>query len=434
MNLQSLRDGIILKDGIKYFDFTASGLAHKSVEEEILRILQTYSNVHSEVSTNAKITNDYYENAREKLKNLLGLNDNFYLIPTGYGSTGAIKRFQELLGIYIPPMSKERLKLNIDKKNLPLVIVSAYEHHSNELSFREGLCEVVRVPLDENLEFDFNALENILEQNKGREIIASICMASNITGVISDYKRIYKLIKSYGGILALDCSSYAPYYNADCNYFDAIFISSHKLLGGVGACGILGIKKELCISKKPTFASGGTVLYVDRKNQIYKDSIEAIEDCGTPAIIGLIRAYLAFRLRNDIGFDEIERIEKELDEYFLQKFLKLDNVEIYGNLNLKRLPIYSFNIKGINAYDFSAILSQRYEIQTRAGCACVGPYAHDLMKKEDGLNDEMQKPAFVRLGLHYTHTFDDIDYLISALKSLIKKRDKIIANPGRYKC
>ncbi|OCR95371.1 aminotransferase, partial [Campylobacter fetus subsp. testudinum] len=81
---------------------------------------------------------------------LLEISDDFYLLPCGFGSTAAIKKFQEIMGIFIPPATKAvlgNLNLNIDKNNLPLVIVSPYEHHSNEVSFRSGLCEIYRVPL-----------------------------------------------------------------------------------------------------------------------------------------------------------------------------------------------------------------------------------------------------------------------------------------------
>ena len=56
--------------------------------------------------------------------------------------TGAIKKFQELMGIYIPPRTLKRFTCK--PENLPVVFVGPYEHHSNELSFREGLCEVIR--------------------------------------------------------------------------------------------------------------------------------------------------------------------------------------------------------------------------------------------------------------------------------------------------
>ncbi len=430
------KEDIILKEGVFYFDWTASGLAYRPIENEILRILKTYANTHSEASEHARITSEYYEKAKIGLKNLLELDDKFYLFACGFGATAAIKKFQELMGIYIPPMSREFLKLDIKSlENLPLVLVSPYEHHSNEISYRAGLCEVKRIPLDEKGEIDFNALTQILSKNRDRKIIASFSVASNITGVLTDYKKLYLIIKAFGGIVALDAASVASHMQIDPGFYDALFISPHKLLGGVGSSGILIMKKELCVSDEPTFAAGGTVRYVDRKTQIYKIDKEKLEDAGTPGIIELIRSYLAFKLRNDIGLENIEKKELELKEYFLEKILRLEDVILYAKDVENKLPIFSFNVKGFDPYTFSTLLSQKYNVETRAGCACAGPYGHDLMNMDDGRDFlEDGKPGFVRVSINYTHEKDDIDYLISAIKAVIKLREKVKMTGGKHLC
>ena len=430
------KEDIILKEGVFYFDWTASGLAYRPIENEILRILKTYANTHSEASEHARITSEYYEKAKIGLKNLLELDDKFYLFACGFGATAAIKKFQELMGIYIPPMSREFLKLDIKSlENLPLVLVSPYEHHSNEISYRAGLCEVKRIPLDEKGEIDFNALTQILSKNRDRKIIASFSVASNITGVLTDYKKLYLIVKAFGGIVALDAASVASHMQIDPGFYDVLFISPHKLLGGVGSSGILIMKKELCVSDEPTFAAGGTVRYVDRKTQIYKIDKEKLEDAGTPGITELIRSYLAFKLRNDIGLENIEKKELELKEYFLEKILRLEDVILYAKDVENKLPIFSFNIKGFDPYTFSTLLSQKYNVETRAGCACAGPYGHDLMNMDDGRNFlEEGKPGFVRVSINYTHEKDDIDYLISAIKAVIKLREKVKMTGGKHLC
>ena len=430
------KEDIILKEGVFYFDWTASGLAYRPIENEILRILKTYANTHSEASEHARITSEYYEKAKIGLKNLLELDDKFYLFACGFGATAAIKKFQELMGIYIPPMSREFLKLDIKSlENLPLVLISPYEHHSNEISYRAGLCEVKRVPLDEKGEIDFSTLTQILSENRDRKIIASFSVASNITGVLTDYKKLYLIIKAFGGIVALDAASVTSHMQIDPGFYDALFISPHKLLGGVGSSGILIMKKELCVSDEPTFAAGGTVRYVDRKTQIYKIDKEKLEDAGTPGITELIRSYLAFKLRNDIGLENIEKKEFELKEYFLEKILKLEDVILYAKDVKNKLPIFSFNIKGFDPYTFSTLLSQKYNVETRAGCACAGPYGHDLMNMDDGRNFlEEGKPGFVRVSINYTHEKDDIDYLISAIKAVIKLREKVKMTGGKHLC
>ncbi|EOI2095434.1 aminotransferase class V-fold PLP-dependent enzyme, partial [Campylobacter coli] len=83
-------------------------------------------------------------------------------------------------------------------------------------------------------------------------------------------------------------------------------ISSHKLIGGIGGSGLLAIKKDLC-GNKPSFAAGGTVGYVSRTSQCYLCNEEALEEGGTPGILQLIRASLAFKIKDSIGIKNIEK-------------------------------------------------------------------------------------------------------------------------------
>lgn len=419
MQIEDLKKDLILKKKTLYFDFAASALALKSVEKEILKILPSYANTHSDSSLNSFKTQMLYENARENIKKSLKLNDDFAVIACGTGSSGAIKKFQELLGIYIPPVVKQRYFGALDKKTLPLVLVGPYEHHSNELSFREGLCECVRTPLNSKGEIDFEFLQSILEKNKKRQIIASFSLASNVTGILSDFKKISKLIRAYKGIVAFDASSFMPYKNIACNFYDALFISSHKFVGGIGGCGLLVIKKNLC-GNKPSFAAGGTVGYVSRTSQNYLCNEEALEEGGTPGILQLIRASLAFKIKDAIGETEIAQNEKILKEYIFERFEAIPNLELYAKNLKKRLAIFSFNIKGISPFDLAHQLSEKFHIETRAGCACAGPYGHDLL----GLRDDEKlnfKPGWLRISPHYTHEKKDVDYFFESLQKSIAK-------------
>ncbi len=421
VSIDEIRKNIILKKGVRYFDYTASGLAYAPIERRIAKYLKTYANTHSESASNALKTQKRYEKARQSLKDALGLDERFYLISAGCGATGAIKKFQEIMGIYLPPMSANRLGEEAVKgANLPLVIVSPYEHHSNEVSLREGLCEVVRIPLSKSGEINFGRLDQLLKINSKREIIGSFSAASNVTGIISDYKKIYVMMKRYGATVAFDAASFSSHDNLDADYFDALFLSPHKLLGGVGSCGLLAIRKELVKSDKPTFAAGGTVSYVSRSSHFFAPSVERTEEGGTQHVMGLIRAALAYRLRNEVGLDVIKSREDELARLFCEGLDKIPEVVSYCPRAVPRLPIFAFNVKGVSPYDFAEALSKDYDVQTRAGCACAGPYGHDLL----GLKDDQkfdQKPGWVRVSLHYSHTQKDIAYLLKAIKKTIKK-------------
>lgn len=421
VSIDEIRKNIILKKGVRYFDYTASGLAYAPIERKIAKYLKTYANTHSESASNALKTQKRYEKARQSLKDALGLDERFYLISAGCGATGAIKKFEEIMGLYLPPMSANRLgEESLKGANLPLVIVSPYEHHSNEVSLREGLCEVVRIPLSKSGEINFGRLDQLLKINSKREIIGSFSAASNVTGIISDYKKIYVMMKRYGATVAFDAASFSSHDNLDADYFDALFLSPHKLLGGVGSCGLLAIKKELVKSDKPTFAAGGTVSYVSRSSHFFAPSVERTEEGGTQHVMGLIRAALAYRLRNEVGLDVIKSREDELARLFCERLDNIPEVVSYCPRGVPRLPIFAFNVKGVSPYDFAEALSEDYGVQTRAGCACAGPYGHDLL----GLKDDQkfdQKPGWVRVSLHYSHTPKDVAYLLKAIKKTIKK-------------
>ncbi len=414
--MKEIRKNIIRAKKILYFDYTASGQAYRPIENEILEVLKTYANTHSEVATSAVQTSSYYAKARAELKKALDIDERFYLLPCGNGATGAIKKFQELMGIYIPPMSLKRFTCK--PKTVPIVFIGPYEHHSNELSFREGLCDVVRIPLDSDEKIDMVFLEKELQKHRNREIIASFSVASNVTGILSDYKSLYTLIKRYGGILCLDAAAASPYINIDCNYYDALFLSPHKLLGGVGACGLLVINKALCTETKPTFAGGGTVGYVSRSSHHFLTDIEQIEDAGTPGIVQFIRASLAYKLRNAIGFERIHALEEELKFYFGMRVRALEGVKLYCKFSQEKLPIFSLNFEGVSPYAMSKYISEHYHIQTRAGCSCAGPYGHDLLELEDNQSFD-EKPGWLRISIHYTHTKKEIDTLLKALKEAL---------------
>ena len=416
--LNFIRYNTIGKNKKEYFDYTASGLGFRQIENRIHDVLETYANTHSKEASNADKTTNYYERARINLAHNLELTDDFAILPSGCGSTAAIKHFQELLGLYIPPATKKRFNFEIDEKNAPLVIVGPYEHHSNEVSFREALCETQRVNLDKDGLVDLNHLKEILEKNKNREIIASFCIASNVTGIITPYEEISKILRAYNAIICFDAAASSPYMNIPCHLFDAMFMSSHKLLGGPGSCGLLVIRKDLIdTSIAPTFAGGGTVEYVNKDLQLYQKEIEAREDAGTPGILQLIRASLAYQLRNEISFDFIKKQKDELKEFLINELKKIPNCVIYGNQEAQNIGIISFNIRGLSPYDLCNKISSQDGFQTRAGCSCAGPYGHDLLGIEK--LDRTNRPGWVRVSIHFSQTKDDIKNLVESIKKVI---------------
>lgn len=420
-----ISNGIIGVNKENYFDYTASGLAFKPIEDRLQEVLQTYANTHSEFASDAKTTSFYYDIARENLKKHLELEKDFVLLPCGSGATGAIKKFQELLGIYIPPATRARFKIDVKDIEKPLIIVGPFEHHSNEISYREGVCDTLRVPLDSTGNVDLEFLADALEKNKHREIIGAFSTASNVTGIIPPYVEISKLLRKYGAIVAFDSAASSPCLNVDSTLFDALFLSPHKLLGGPGTCGLLAIRKHLINEKdSPTFAGGGTVAYVSPDEHIFNSDIEIREDAGTPAILQLIKASFAYQLRNEIGIKRIQERKVALYKILKDSLKDVGEHTIYGQNEAHRtICILAINFHGVIPYELCEKLSLEYGIQTRAGCSCAGPYGHDLfgIAKVENKND---KPSWLRISVNYTHSVESINNLVDALKVCVKKLKK----------
>lgn len=419
--LQFIKYNTIGNHKSHYFDYTASGLGFRQIENRVYDVLTTYANTHSKEAGMAATTSEYYAQARDNLASSLELDDSFAIIPNGCGATAAIKNFQELMGLYIPPATLKRFNITVAKKKLPLIIVGPYEHHSNEVSYREALCEIQRIRLNDEGLVDLRQLKEILQENRHREIIGTFCIASNVTGIITPYEEISKLLRQYGATVCFDAAASAPYMNIPCELYDALVMSPHKLLGGPGSCGLLVIRKSLVDEDiSPTFAGGGTVEYVSRSNQRYEKDIEKRETPGTPGILQFIKASLAYQLRNEIGFEWIAANKEILTKRLIDGLKTIPECTVYGNTGEPNIGIVSFNIGEIDPYTLCEDLSDSFGVQTRAGCSCAGPYGHDLL----GLQDQIalgERPGWVRISIHYSQTQEEIDTLLKSIKSSILK-------------
>lgn len=416
--IEQCREFILLRKGACYFDFTATGLAVLPIQKRLQSFLPFYANPHSDGSSHASVTTELYHQAKNKIKKCLGLGEEFALLNVGSGSTSAIKMFQEIMGIYIPPKTKKILSSSISNLALPSVFVGPYEHHSNEISYREGLCNLSRIPLNAEGLFDLEVLREKVQANQG-ELIGSFNIASNVTGIISPYKEISKILRDKGAIVAFDMAASSPYMNISEHLFDVCFLSSHKLLGGVGGSGLLGIRKKLIdISLPPTFSGGGTIKNASRITHEFLEDLERRQESGTPGIVQLLTASLAYQLRNEVGLDLIEKREKILTQALIYELKTIPALRLYGNLEAERLGVISLNVGGVSPHDLCFELSHQYGIQTRAGCSCAGPYGCDLF----GFDDEMkERPVWLRLSVHWSHSIEEIEYLVESLKKVIKK-------------
>jgi selenocysteine lyase/cysteine desulfurase len=103
---------------------------------------------------------------------------------------------------------------------------------------------MIRIPTTQQGILDKTVLKEHLERysQMKKRIICSLNATSNITGIYTDVDSVSTLVHSYGGLIFWDYATAAPYVKIDMNasttaYKDAIFISTHKFLGGPGTPG-----------------------------------------------------------------------------------------------------------------------------------------------------------------------------------------------------
>ncbi len=441
-----------------YADYTASGRALKFIEKYLLEIQKLYANTHTEDDITGEVMTNLLHKSEKIVKNELNASKNCYVIEAGAGATGAVLRLSEILGLYFAPATRERFKNLIDnsdlnsesKKNIyeelkkelhnkgPVVFIGPYEHHSNILMWRESIAEVVEIKLNEEGYLDLEDLENKVKDKKysDRAKIGSFSAASNVTGIITDVYKVADILHENNGIACFDYAASAPYVKIDMNpesgsYLDAVFFSPHKFIGGPGACGVLVINSKIYDNTiPPTTAGGGTVAYVSELGQDYFKNPEEREKAGTPGIIQAIRASLVIELKNKIGIDKIEELEYLYTKKFMDRFRDNKNLVILGPEDpKKRVSIISFMIeydgKHLHPRFVTRLLNDLFGIQSRAGCACAGPYGHRLLgidsEKSEIFRKIIQKdihslkPGWTRINLHYTMTEEEVDFLLDAV-------------------
>ncbi|MFV2072947.1 MAG: aminotransferase class V-fold PLP-dependent enzyme, partial [Thermoanaerobaculales bacterium] len=264
----------------------------------------------------------------------------------------------EILNIRLPADLDAAYDLasRIPAEERPVVFIGPYEHHSNEISWRETIADVVVISEDRDGRIDEAHLEEELEAHRDRPLkIGSFSAASNVTGIVSNTYELSVLLHRHGALAFWDFAAAAPYVEITMNppgrdtdppaYKDALFISPHKFVGGPGTPGVLVVKRKLVSNTVPTVPGGGTVSYVSAEGHTYLSDPALREEGGTPAIIESIRAGLVFKLKGAVGEDNIEALERSFVRRAIESWSGNPRLAILGNKEATRLSIVSFLVR-----------------------------------------------------------------------------------------
>jgi selenocysteine lyase/cysteine desulfurase len=419
---------------VTYADYTASGRALEFIERFILdEVLPRYANTHTESSGTGLQTTRLREDARRIIRDAVGGDEQTVVIFTGSGSTGAIDKMVHLLGLRIPAGLDDEYALSdrIPERERPVVFIGPFEHHSNELPWRESIADLVVIPEDADGHINTARLEAELVRHADRPLkIGSFSAASNVTGIVTDTDAVSEVLHRHGALSFWDYAAAAPYVEMSMRGKDAIFISPHKFVGGPGTPGVLAVRRDVLRNRVPTVPGGGTVDYVNPTEHHYVADPAHREEGGTPAIVESIRAGLVFQLKQAVGVDVIRAREAYFLRHAITSWLADPAIEILGNLDAERLSIVSFVVRRPGGrylhHNFVvALLNDLFGIQSRGGCSCAGPYGHRLLgidvershrfEQEIVAGCEGIKPGWVRISFNYFISPVVFDYLVEAV-------------------
>lgn len=376
-----------------YFDNGATSQKPQVVIDAISQYYNTINaNIHRGVHLLSQKATDAYEISREKLKNHINANETSEIIFTS-GTTESINLVANSFTSFLQKDDE--------------VIISYLEHHSNIVPW-QLLCErtgaeLKVIPINQNGELIMSEYEKLLSE---KTKIVAVNHVSNALGVINPVKEIIEKAHNFKACVLIDGAQAVAHLKPDVQELDCDFyvFSAHKMCGPTGVGILYGKRKWL--EKLPPYKGGGEMIKeVTFKKTTYAEIPHKFE-AGTPNIAGGIVFAVAVDYLNEIGFENIQKYEKELLDYATQKLSEIPNVVIYGNTD-KKVSVISFNLEGIHPYDLGTIID-KMGIAVRTGHHCAQP-----------IMDFYNIPGTIRASFSFYNTKEEIDLFITALKKAV---------------
>lgn len=352
------------------------------------------SNIHRGAHTLAKLATNAYETAREKVQNFIGASSAEEIIFVR-GTTEAINLVAESFG-----------EANIHPGDE--IILTMMEHHSNIVPWQklqQAKGAVIKAaPINDRGEVILDEYEKLLTP---RTRIVSITHVSNVLGTINPVRRMIEMAHKHGAAVLIDGAQSVPHTGVDMRELDADFyaFSGHKVYGPTGI-GVLYGKRALLEEMPPWQRGGGMIKNVTFKETTY-NSLPYKFEAGTGNIADAVGLGAAIDYIQKIGMDNIERHERGLTVYAMEKLYQIPGVHIIGTAPDKT-SVIAFVIDGVSPENAAQYLNQD-GIAVRSGHHCAQPAL-----RRYGLTSS------IRASLGVYNTMEEVDCLANSVLKIAK--------------
>ena len=396
------------------FDNAATTPPFKRVVKRVLETTEYYGSIARGDGQKSQYCSDLYEECRRYILKYFNAPEEIYTAIFVGNTTDGLNKLSNIL---------------INNKD-DIVITTRMEHHSNDLPWRNK-CDLKYVEVNEDGRININEIKELIERYKEKVKYITITGASNVTGYINDIRKISVLIHKYGGKIIVDGAQLVPHkkiymYKKDSlENIDFLVFSGHKIYAPFGSGAIIGLRKDFN-NNLPDTKGGGTVEYVIDNNQLWLNTPEKNE-AGTPNLFGAVAIMEAMKEIEKIGFERIEKNEKELLQYLINGLKELNRVKLYADNDCidDRLGILVFTIDGMKYYEVGEKLSEIKAIGVRQGGFCSHPYTRRVLGiPNNQLQEYINKngiPGLVRVSLGIYNSKKEANIFLETVELLCRR-------------
>jgi len=375
-----------------YLDSAASAQKPQVVLDEIMHFYQEdYANVHRGSCALALRATELYEGARQTVADFIGAN-----VKEVVFTKGATEAVNLVASSYAQTLKKG------DE-----VLVCIAEHHANFVPWQQAclLSGATFKTFDVNDDGTWN-LDDFQKRLTKKTKVVAVAQISNVLGVLNPVQKLVKLAHGVGAKVILDASQSVAHMpvsvkDLDCDY---LVFSGHKIYGP-NAIGVLYGKQSALEVLRP-YQFGGDMVDTVRVEGTTFAEIPACFEAGTPPIANAIGLGSALKYLSNIGFQYIEKQEKNLFKKLILGLKKIEGVQFLGSPDLKT-ELVAFNIVGIHPDDLNLILAKE-NVCVRVGHHCAMP-----------LHTRFGVSASLRVSLGLYNDEKDIDAFLKALQKAI---------------